>query len=340
MRATRGRRRMMRLMQSMQPRKKVSGERELRQGGIQRPRTKVEATKRAVQEKMGAQEGVRTRSGLHSRCARDVTWRQRRPGGCVEGEGAGTRHEQQEGALRAPGEPSRSRLVPHVALPRLDWPVLPVRHMARPRDQRLWHLVYKLIEVVLCYHSHTNWSFICNKYLPTHSEDDHLPPSIDLAQVCLRAACSCNPSTRSMWCRNWICNTPYVPPLTYYTATTYLIPSQADQTKATYGKLKQPPLNPPAWLFGPVWTTLYAVMGYTAHRAWTTGASSFKPETVALAKVRTHHLTMRSIYIHYCTMLTSPSKEPPSTLSNSASISSGCLSSSDMESQSLPPPST
>jgi len=71
---------MMRLMQSTQPRKKGRGEEELRQGGIQGPRTEIEATMRAVQDDMGAQEGIRTRSGLHSRCAGDISRRERRPG--------------------------------------------------------------------------------------------------------------------------------------------------------------------------------------------------------------------------------------------------------------------
>ncbi|KAF2467576.1 TspO/MBR-related protein [Lindgomyces ingoldianus] len=57
-----------------------------------------------------------------------------------------------------------------------------------------------------------------------------------------------------------------------------------DRTQRTYRALKQPPLQPPAWVFGPVWTALYATMGYTAYRAWTTGTTSFDPETVNLAK--------------------------------------------------------
>lgn len=56
------------------------------------------------------------------------------------------------------------------------------------------------------------------------------------------------------------------------------------ETKRTYRALKQPPLNPPAWVFGPVWTTLYAVMGYTAYRAWSIGTTSFDPVKVQLAK--------------------------------------------------------
>jgi tryptophan-rich sensory protein len=50
--------------------------------------------------------------------------------------------------------------------------------------------------------------------------------------------------------------------------------------------LKQPPYNPPAWIFGPVWTGLYAAMGYAAHRAYHTGINSFDPQKVLLAKVR------------------------------------------------------
>ncbi|KAH7123793.1 benzodiazepine receptor family protein-like protein [Dendryphion nanum] len=60
--------------------------------------------------------------------------------------------------------------------------------------------------------------------------------------------------------------------------------TRPDQTKRMYRALRQPPLNPPAWVFGPVWTTLYAVMGYTAYRAYTTGTTSFDLEKVRLAK--------------------------------------------------------
>ncbi|KAI0539646.1 TspO/MBR family-domain-containing protein [Xylaria digitata] len=39
------------------------------------------------------------------------------------------------------------------------------------------------------------------------------------------------------------------------------------QTKETYSALKQPPLRPPPYVFGPAWTALYGLMGYAAHRA-------------------------------------------------------------------------
>lgn len=57
-----------------------------------------------------------------------------------------------------------------------------------------------------------------------------------------------------------------------------------NETQNTYRSLHKPPFHPPAWLFGPAWTTLYALMGYTAHRFYTTGISSLNPSTVALAK--------------------------------------------------------
>jgi tryptophan-rich sensory protein len=35
-----------------------------------------------------------------------------------------------------------------------------------------------------------------------------------------------------------------------------------------YPLLHKPAWNPPAWLFGPVWTVLYILMGVSAWRAW------------------------------------------------------------------------
>ncbi|KAI0858574.1 TspO/MBR-related protein [Xylaria cubensis] len=44
------------------------------------------------------------------------------------------------------------------------------------------------------------------------------------------------------------------------------------ETKETYRAMKQPPLRPPPYVFGPAWTMLYGLMGYAAHRAVTRAA--------------------------------------------------------------------
>jgi len=38
-----------------------------------------------------------------------------------------------------------------------------------------------------------------------------------------------------------------------------------------YATLTKPGINPPSWIFGPVWTTLYAVMGIAAFLVWKKG---------------------------------------------------------------------
>ena len=38
-----------------------------------------------------------------------------------------------------------------------------------------------------------------------------------------------------------------------------------------YATLIKPALNPPSWVFGPVWTTLYALMGIAAFFVWKHG---------------------------------------------------------------------
>ncbi|KAG9907949.1 TspO/MBR-related protein, partial [Aureobasidium melanogenum] len=56
------------------------------------------------------------------------------------------------------------------------------------------------------------------------------------------------------------------------------------ETQNTYLALRQPPLRPPPWVFGPVWTMLYGAMGYAAFRAWSTAMNSFDAKKVLLAK--------------------------------------------------------
>ena len=53
------------------------------------------------------------------------------------------------------------------------------------------------------------------------------------------------------------------------------------QAKSFYSQLVQPPLAPPPWLFGPVWTVLYALMAIAAWLVWRSGG--FRANRVALS---------------------------------------------------------
>ncbi len=46
---------------------------------------------------------------------------------------------------------------------------------------------------------------------------------------------------------------------------------------AFYGALQQPGWGPPAWLFGPVWTVLYTMMGVAAWLVWRAGGFRGNP---------------------------------------------------------------
>ena len=53
------------------------------------------------------------------------------------------------------------------------------------------------------------------------------------------------------------------------------------QASTFYGQLVQPAWSPPAWLFGPVWTVLYALMAIAAWLVWRTGG--FRAQRLSLS---------------------------------------------------------
>lgn len=47
-----------------------------------------------------------------------------------------------------------------------------------------------------------------------------------------------------------------------------------ENVRTWYPGLVKPAWNPPNWIFGPVWTTLYLLMGTAAWRVWRTGPAA------------------------------------------------------------------
>ncbi len=61
-----------------------------------------------------------------------------------------------------------------------------------------------------------------------------------------------------------------------------------------YAELAKPSFNPPGWIFGPVWTTLYTLMGISLYLVWSKGfkTKNIKP-AVQLFMV---HLVFNSLW--------------------------------------------
>jgi len=53
-----------------------------------------------------------------------------------------------------------------------------------------------------------------------------------------------------------------------------------------YAQLAQPSWAPPAWVFGPVWSTLYVLMGIASWLVWRERGSRFRAQALALYVVQ------------------------------------------------------
>ena len=63
-----------------------------------------------------------------------------------------------------------------------------------------------------------------------------------------------------------------------------------------YPTLNKPSWNPPNWLFGPVWTTLYVLMGIAVWRAWRRSLEPGVTRVGALVKVYFAHLAFNALW--------------------------------------------
>lgn len=68
----------------------------------------------------------------------------------------------------------------------------------------------------------------------------------------------------------------------------------AKKTQKTYMALKQPPYRPPPEVFGPAWTILYGLMGYSAYRAYSALSPAQTPAAIQNIK---HGFTLYTIQL-------------------------------------------
>lgn len=67
----------------------------------------------------------------------------------------------------------------------------------------------------------------------------------------------------------------------------------AQSVSTWYPELVKPAWNPPAWIFGPVWTLLYLAMGVAAWRLWLRGST---PEVSAALRLFFVQLALNTLW--------------------------------------------
>ena len=67
-----------------------------------------------------------------------------------------------------------------------------------------------------------------------------------------------------------------------------------DSINTWYIDINKPFFNPPNWIFGPVWTTLYTLMGVSAGLIWITGAQDKATKKALFAFII--HLTLNGLW--------------------------------------------
>ncbi len=67
-----------------------------------------------------------------------------------------------------------------------------------------------------------------------------------------------------------------------------------DAIPGWYAQLNNPSFNPPNWLFGPVWTVLYTLMGISAATIWEAGAE--RPEVKKALNIFAIQLVLNGLW--------------------------------------------
>jgi tryptophan-rich sensory protein len=66
------------------------------------------------------------------------------------------------------------------------------------------------------------------------------------------------------------------------TAVAPVLGAKSSRPDRWYRRLRKPRHTPPSWVFGPVWTTLYAASAIAAWRVWRSAPSAARTRTLAL----------------------------------------------------------